>query len=72
MSRRFLLNDELLEVEDSVEDISGAGNFMDCGDLLVEQVSSLHPFDMLFDTCCCLHTSYTPAQPIVLSCPIID
>ena len=47
MSRRFLLNDEVLEVEDSVEDISGAGNFMNCGDLLVEQVSSLHPFDKM-------------------------
>lgn len=38
-SRRFLLGEDVLEVEDGVDDISGAGNAMNCGNLVVAQVS---------------------------------
>lgn len=40
MSRRFLLGEEVLEEEDGVDDISGAGNGMNCGNLMVDEVRS--------------------------------
>lgn len=38
MSRRFLLDIGELEEEDSVDDVSGAGDAMNCGDYMVDQV----------------------------------
>lgn len=39
MSRRFLLGDQVLEEEDDAqEDISGAGNGMNCGNKEIEEV----------------------------------
>lgn len=38
MSRRFLLDIGELEEEDSVDDVSGAGDAMNCGNFKVDQV----------------------------------
>ena len=38
MSRRFLLGEQVLDEEDSVNDVSAAGNLMNCGNLQVDQV----------------------------------